>query len=229
MENVIDLTASDKPFGIETAQQPSTEPLIVEAEGTQVSQTPEQQTSPQLSETRYREQTVSESRAAAQAVMVISAICGAAAGVLLVLTGAMDKEAAAVLSERISLSFGEIFLHRALSGCAILLAEFLLGFFAFGDFFSWICPVFAGMGGGLFIAALKQPVFLPSELAVLLAVIFAGANSALFSRRLLSLASGTSPHLRGMSAAEYSARFALFLLTIVAAAAYEGIAAVNFI
>lgn len=228
MENVIDLTAADKPFTIETTAEIIAEPQTVEAEGAQISQISEARLSPQFSETHPRERSTADTRGAAKAVMIISAVCGAAAGVLLAVTGKADSEVVSMLSERISGSFIEIFLQRALSGGAILLLEFILGFFAFGDIVSWIFPVMAGMGGGFFIAALQKPVFLPSELAVLLAVIFAGASSALFSRKLLGLASGNRSYMRGMSAAEYSARFALMLLAVIAAAVYEGIAATTF-
>lgn len=227
MENVIDLTAADKPFSIETAQI-TAEQQTVEAEGTQISQISEPQSSPQISETQPRERSSADTRGAARAVMIISAVCGAAAGVLLAVTGKADSEVVSALSGRISGSFAEIFLQRALSGGAILLAEFVLGFFAFGDFASWVFPVLAGMGGGFFIAALQKPVFLPSEIAVLIAVIFAGANSAMFSQKLLGLASGKRSYMRGMSASEYAARFALMFLAVVAAAVYEGIAATTF-
>lgn len=222
MENVIDLTSSDRPFSIETTAEMTAEPQTVETVGIQISE-------PQLSEPRARERSAEESRTSARAVMIISAVCGAAAGVVLALTGAADGEAVSALSERISGSFGEIFLRRAISGGAVLLLEFLLGFFAFGDYISWICPVVAGMGGGFFIAALWEPVFLPSEIVTLLVIIFAGANSAVFSRKLLGLASGRRSYLRGMSSAEYSVRFALMLSAMIAAAIYEGIIAAVFV
>ena len=221
MENVIDLTAADKPFTVE--------PALPAAEPQNVGTAEERVIEAQLSEPHTRERSTAENRASARAVMIISSVCGAAAGVILALTGAADKEALAALSERIYGSFGEIFLRRTISGGAVLLLEFLLGFFAFGDCISWVCPIAAGMGGGFFIAALKTPIFLPSELAVLITITLAGASSALFSQKLLGLASGNRAYLRGMSAAEYSVRFALMLSAIIASAIYEGIVAVNFV
>ena len=78
---------------------------------------------------------------------------------------------------------------------------------------------------GLYSAA--NPVFIPSEIALLLAVIFSGARSALFSRKLLGLASGDRAYMRGMTAREYAVKFALMLPIVVAAAVYEGVMAVN--
>lgn len=209
MENVIDLTAMDKPFDEQT------EEIISEPQDPEAAEPP-------------RERSEVETRGGMRILMTITAVCGAAAGALAAITGKADSRVIAALGERLSGSFGEIFLHRALSGGAILLAEFLLGFFAFGDFISWILPVFAGMGAGFFIAAAQKPVFLPSELAVLFAVIFAGASSAMFSKKLFGLSRGNRASLRGMTASEYSARFALTLLLIIAAAVYEGIAATTF-
>lgn len=220
MENVI---LTDEPFvseNVNTAEETALtgETVAINAENGAA------ETSDSVLRERSREQT----RGGARVLMTIIALCGAAAGVIAALSGSHGAEITSALGERISGGFGEIFLRRALSGCAILLVEFLLGFFAFGDLLSWILPVFAGMGAGFFVAALQNPVFLPSEITVLATVIFAGADSALFSRKLFGLSTGNRAYLRGMSAADYSARFALMALAMVAAGIYEGIAAVNF-
>ena len=209
MENVIDLTGQDMPFSEGTAE------ITVETEAHEAAEAP-------------RERSAEQTRGGIRILMSITAVCGAAAGALAALTGNADSRIIAALSERISGDFGGIFLNRALSGGAILLAEFLLGFFALGDFVSWIFPIFAGLGAGFFIAGLQNPVFLPSEAAALFAAVFAAADSALFSRKLFGLAAGNRAYFRGMSAKEYSARFALLFMVMIAAAAYEGIAAVNF-
>lgn len=210
MENVIDLTERDMPFSEEITE------IAAETEANEKTEAPRE---------HFSEQT----RGGMRILLSIAALFGAAAGAIAAVTGNADSRAVIGLSARISGNFGEIFLHRALSGGAIVLIEFLLGFFAFGDFISWIFPIFAGLGAGFFIAGVQNPVFLPSEAAVLFAVIFAGADSAIFSRKLFGLASGNRAFFRGMSAKEYSARFAFLFLSIVAAALYEGIAAVNFV
>lgn len=212
MENVIDLTNTDKPFLSEAAGSSESVPS---------EQNVEQQSVP-------RERHAEGSRASERIVMTITALCGAAAGVILALGGKADSGAVAALSEHISKGFGEIFFYRLISVAAVLFAEFLLGFFAFGDHISWLLPLFVGIGSGFYTAALQKPVFLPSEIAVLLVVIFAGARSALFSRKLLGLASGDRAYMRGMTAREYTAKFALMLPIIAAAAVYEGIAATTF-
>ncbi len=208
MENVIDLTNSDKPFLSETA---------VNSENAQSEQNVGQQIVPRARET---------SRASERIVMTITALCGAAAGVILVLGGTADGGAAAALSERLSGGFGEIFFGRLIVGAAVLFAEFLLGFFAFGDHVSWLLPLFMGIGSGVYSAV--EPVFIPSEIALLLAVVFSGARSALFSRKLLGLASGDRAYMRGMTAREYAVKFALTIPIIAAAALYEGIALTTF-
>lgn len=222
MENVIDLTASDKLFLSEKAEENSE----------QTPQAAEQtETEPLISETEEttHERSSAPTRGSARTIMTVTAICGAAAGVILALNGKADASAVSAAAERISGDFIGIFLRRALSGAAILILEFLLGFFAFGDFISWIFPVLSGMGAGFFLGVVKNPVFLPSEITVLIAVILSGASSALFSRRLLGLAAGNRAFARGMSVSEYSARFALALLAVAAASVYEGIAALNFV
>ncbi len=213
MENVIDITNADLPFLKET-----------QTDDTAASDVKEQHTE----EAPVRDRPKAPTRRKARTVMFITALCGTAAGVILALSGKADAEAVMGVSERISGNFGEIFLHRAISGGAILLLEFIFGFFAFGDYISWIFPMLGGMGAGFFSAALQKPIFLPSEIAVLLAVIFAAANSAVFSQKLLGLASGERSFMRGMSLSEYCARFAVALPIIIAAAIYEGIAATNF-
>ena len=211
MENVIDLTNADKPFIPETAGSSESEQNIAE-------QNVGQQSAP-------RERRAEGSRAPERIVMTITALCGAAAGVILVLGGKADDSAVAALQEHLSGGFGEIFFSRLIVGAAVLFAEFLLGFFAFGDHISWLLPLFVGIGSGLYSAA--NPVFIPSEIALLLAVIFSGARSALFSRKLLGLASGDRAYMRGMTAREYAVKFALMLPIVVAAAVYEGVMAVN--
>ncbi len=210
MENVIDLTNSDKPFLSETAVNSESEQNETNAEQNA------RQSIPKVREA---------SRASERIVMTITALCGAAAGVILVLGGKADGGAATALSEHLSGGFGEIFFGRLVVGAAVLFAEFLLGFFAFGDHFSWLLPLFMGIGAGVYSAA--EPVFIPSEIALLLAVIFSGARSALFSRKLLGLASGDRAFMRGMTAKEYAVKFALTVPIVLAAAVYEAVMAVN--
>ncbi len=212
MENVIDLTNADKSFLSETAE--SSESV------------PSEQNAEQNTESVPRERRAEGSRASERIVMTITALCGAAAGVILVLGGKADSGAAAALSEHLSKSFGEIFFGRLIIGAAVLFVEFLLGFFAFGDHISWLLPLFTGIGSGVY--SIANPVFIPSEIALLLAVIFSGARSALFSRKLLGLASGDRTYMRGMTAREYAIKFALTVPLIAAAAVYEGIAATTF-
>lgn len=215
MENVIDMTNADLPFLKET-----------QTDETAASDAKEQDLNTE--ETPARDRPKAPTRGKARTVMFITALCGTAAGVILALSGKADAQAVMGVSERITGTFGEIFLHRAISGGAVLLLEFIFGFFAFGDYISWIFPMLGGMGAGFFAAALQKPVFLPSEIAVLLVVIFAAANSAVFSQKLLGLASGERAYMRGMTLSEYCARFAVMLPIIIAAAIYEGIAATSF-
>ena len=219
MENVIDLTNQDKLFLSENNEDNNEQTSENEQTETLISQTEE----------NTHEHSAAPTKGSARAIMTVTAIFGAAAGVILALNGKADAAAVSAVMERITGDFLNIFVSRMIFGAIMLTAEFLLGFFAFGDFISWVVPVVSGMGAGFFLGVVKNPVFLPSEIVTLIAVILLGANSALFSRRLLGLAAGNRAFSRGMTVFEYLGRFFLALIAVTVAAVYEGIAVVNFV
>lgn len=219
MENVIDLTNQDKLFLSENNED----------NNEQSGESDETETLISESEENTHERSVAPTKGSARAIMTVTAILGAAAGVILAFNGKADAAAVSAVMERISGDFLNIFVRRMIFGAIMVAAEFLLGFFAFGDFISWVVPVVSGMGAGFFLGVVKNPVFLPSEIVTLIAVIMFGANSALFSRRLLGLAAGNRAFSRGMTVFEYLGRFFIAVVAIAVAAVYEGIAVVNFV
>lgn len=158
-------------------------------------------------------------RSGTRILMSLTSICGAAAGVVTALSGTASAAAAQWQG-----SFGEIFLRDVLIGAAFLAAEFLLGYFAFGDWLVWCMPLCFGMGVGLRYAAIGSYALLPCAAAELCAVSFAAAASAGFSRTLLRLSGGGTVYLERSPRKGYALRFLGYFTVIAAAALYEGIA-----
>lgn len=219
MENVIDLTNQDKLFLSENNED------NIEQSG----ENEQTETLTSNAEENTHERSIAPTKGSARAIMTVTAILGISAGVILAFNGKADAEAVSAVMERTTGDFLNIFVSRLIFGAIMLTAEFLLGFFAFGDFISWTVPVVTGLGTGFFLGVLKNPVFLPSEIMTLIAVILFGANSALFSRRLLGLASGNRAFSRGMTVLEFMGKFLIALIAVAVAAVYEGIAVVNFV
>lgn len=155
-------------------------------------------------------------------LMSATAVCGAVAGVILALSGKADASALARITQDLSSGFGNIFFQRLLIGAAFLLAEFFLGFFAFGDLFVWMAPMCCAMGLSLRIAASESWILLPSAIITLIGCIMGAATSSGLSRTLMRLSHGGTVHLEDSIHIKYTVSFLGYLAAVIAGAIYEG-------
>lgn len=120
--------------------------------------------------------------------MTAAAVIGAAAGARL-LFGDTSEPLMYGVSQTLVGAFGEVFLRQLLLCAAFLAAEFILGFFAFGDLAVWGAPFLYGAGTVLRVAA-GTAKMLPGGLFCLAGVVFGAAYSADMSGLLLRLTCG---------------------------------------
>ena len=158
-------------------------------------------------------------RSGLRVLMAIAGACGAAAGAVMMFSGRAE-------GLTVGGGFKEIFMGRILVGAAMLAAEFLLGYFAFGDWLVWTIPLFSGMGAGLRICADGSWVTLVGTAMSLCAVIFAAARSADFSQLLLRLSHGGTVYMESEPRKTYAVGFLGYSVLIAAGAIVEGISAI---
>ena len=156
-------------------------------------------------------------------VLWLAAVCGVSGGLVSAQSvGAL--EGVLFTSEG---SFLALFLSRLLYGAAFLLAEYLLGFFALGEWLVWLAPLCCGLGTGLSAAAgfgrKGALLLIPSAAITLLAVIFGARCSGEFSAQLLRVVSGsrTGIVLTSEATRGYTLRFFGCLAAVGAAALIE--------
>lgn len=137
----------------------------------------------------------------ARLLMTASAAIGAATGIKLVL----EASSTAVV-QTFSASFAESFIRQALLCGIFLAAEFVLGFFAFGDYLVWTMPFLCAAGTVIRISA-DPPKLLAGGLLCLGAVIFGAAYSADMSRLLLRLSRGGTVHMETCPRRSYALEF----------------------
>ncbi|MGN1120115.1 MAG: hypothetical protein ACI4Q4_07135 [Oscillospiraceae bacterium] len=146
-------------------------------------------------------------------VLWLAAVSGAAAGMV----AARDLGAAGGVLLGSEGSFLALFLSRLAYGASFLLAEYLLGFFALGEWLVWVVPLCCGMGIGLSGAALitsgGAPLLLLPAVLTLFSVILGARCSGEFSEQLLRVVSGsrTGIVLTSDAAKSYTLRFAAYL------------------
>lgn len=155
-------------------------------------------------------------------LMSATAVCGTVGGVILALSGKADTSAIVKITEDLSSGFGSIFFQRLLIGAAFLLAEYLLGFFALGDLFSWAAPMCCAMGLSLRISATESWILLPSAVVTLIACVMGAATSSGLSRTLMRISRGGTVHLEDSLHLKYTVSFLGYLTAVIAGAIYEG-------
>lgn len=163
-------------------------------------------------------------RSGTRILMGFTAVCGAVAGAVTAFSGNADPAVLEALSKSLTGEFGTLFTRSAIIGAAFLAAEFILGFFALGDWLVWILPLCYAMGTALRVAASGTGVLLPSAAAGICAVAFAAATSAAFSQTLLRLSKGGTVYLDTSPRRSYALAFFGYAVIIAAAAVYEGVA-----
>lgn len=157
-------------------------------------------------------------RGGSRIIMAISGICGAAAGAAMMFTG---KSAEIPLG-----TFGEIFLGGLITGAIMLAAEFLLGFFAFGDWLVWILPLCCGMGCALRICSAATWIEFIGAALRLVGVIFGAARSADFSQLLFKLSCGGAVYMEFSPRRSFALSLLRYLMMITAGTLVEACSAI---
>lgn len=121
----------------------------------------------------------------------LAAVCGVAGGIIA--AGAGGSADTLLCSG--GGSFLALFLDRLLYCGAFLLAEYLLGFFALGEWVAWLVPLLCGLGAGYSAVGLLGIkggglLLVPAALS-LVCVVFGAAKAERFSAQLLRVVSGS--------------------------------------
>lgn len=155
-------------------------------------------------------------------LMVFSAVVGAAAGARLLWSGSgLSEEVMSSISQTLVGSFWIIFLRQTFIGAIFLAAEFVAGFFAFGDVLVWTAPYFCAMGGVLRIAT-GSPKMIPSAVICLAAVTAGAAYSAELSGMLLRLSRGGTVYMGNAPRRKYAFEFLGCLAAVILSAILAG-------
>lgn len=156
-------------------------------------------------------------------VLWLAAVCGISGG-MVAAQSAGALEGVLFTSEG---SFLALFLSRLLYGAAFLLVEYLLGFFALGEWLVWLAPLCCGLGTGISAAAgfgrKGALLLIPSAAITLFAVVLGARCSGDFSAQLFRVVSGsrTGIVLTSEAARGYTLRFFGCLAAVGAAALIE--------
>lgn len=154
-------------------------------------------------------------------LMTVSAAIGAAAGARLLFGEAASETLSASVSDMLTGTFADVFLRQTFLGALFLAAEFVLGFFAFGDLAVWAAPFLYGAGTVLRIAA-GSPKLIPGALIGLVGVVLGAAFSADMSATLLRLTRGGTVYLDAHPRRSYATAFAGCLAAVVLGAILIG-------
>lgn len=155
-------------------------------------------------------------RGGSRILMAAAGACGAAAGAVMVFIGQ-------VIPTIQNWDFGEVFFNRLAVGAIMLAAEFLLGFFALGDWLVWGVPMLCGMACGLRLCAVGNWAFLIGAAFTLIGITFAAARSADFSQLLLKLSRGGTVYMESSPRRSYANSFLGYSALVMAGAFAEGI------
>lgn len=148
--------------------------------------------------------------------MALTALCGAVGGAVSAVYGGAAAPAAVS-------SFLALFLSVMLRGCTFLLAEYIIGFFALGEWIVWLAPLCCGLGTGMVLFSCRSWLMLPSCAVIMSAVVFGANTSGEFSALLLRLVRGRSNAviMTGSAAVNYTLQFLAYTAAVCAAALFE--------
>ncbi len=134
-------------------------------------------------------------------------------------------------------SFLEMFLGGALPGIALLLAEYICGYFALGGLILWVIPLMGGLSAGINLSIALQYVkvstdflfALPIVLGTVTAVTFGADEARNFSKQILRIISGrkNSIVMTDYAAGNYTLRFGVFLTILLVGAIADAVIRLN--
>lgn len=161
-------------------------------------------------------------------LMGLASVCGAVCGAVMIFGGADFSALSQAFTLKAEGSFLIFFLSRFIYGGIFLLAEYILGYFALGEWVVWTVPLCCGMGTALNLAASAEGasgwLLLPSAAITVALAAFGADASGDMSALLLRIAAGKSgSFLTSESAAKnYSIRFLGYMVILALAGLYDG-------
>ena len=157
-----------------------------------------------------------------------TAVAGTAAGVFL----AAYAPAGTDFSDSLMCASGDflwLLLVRLLWGCAFLLAEYIIGYFALGGLLIWAVPLIGGLGtgaalsGAFSLSGIDALKLIPTSAVIVIALIMGVKTSCEMSDQLLRLVSTNKNSIVATSpaAGEYTLRFLVYLAILSGSAIVE--------
>lgn len=161
-------------------------------------------------------------------LMGLASVCGAVCGAVVIFGGADLYASAQAFAPKAEASFLNFFLSRFIYGGIFLLAEYILGYFALGEWVVWTVPLCCGMGTALKLAASAEGaagwLLLPSAALTAALAAFGADASGDMSALLLRIAAGKGGSFVTSESAvkSYSVRFLGYMVILALAGLYDG-------
>lgn len=161
-------------------------------------------------------------------LMGLASVCGAVCGGVMIFGGVDIPALSRAFVLQAEGSFLSFFLSRFIYGGIFLLAEYILGYFALGEWLVWAVPLCCGTGTALTLAVSADGasgwLLLPSAAFTTVLAVFGANTSGDMSALLLRMATGKNrSYIMSESAAkDYTLRFLGYLVLLALAGLYDG-------
>ncbi len=161
-------------------------------------------------------------------LMGLASVCGAVCGGVMMFTGADFSALSQAFVLQAEGSFLSYFLSRVIYGGIFLLAEYILGYFALGEWLVWAVPMCCGTGAALTLAASAEGaagwLLLPSAAMTMVVAVFGANTSGDMSALLLRIATGKNGNfvMSESAARDYTLRFLGYAVLLALAGLYDG-------
>lgn len=157
---------------------------------------------------------INNSRTIPLLIMTSVAICGAITGAI-----AAYGQGYTITSDQ---PFLWLFARRLAVGGIFLIAEYLMGYFALGEWVVWLAPLLCGMNAGATLVCAGLPM-LPSLAGTMVLTVLAANRSGELSSLLLRLVKGDNcVIMAGSAASGYTVSFAAYSAVLIALSLVEG-------
>ena len=162
-------------------------------------------------------------------LMGLAAVCGAVCGGVMMFTGADFSALSQSFVLRAEGSFLSFFLSRVIYGGIFLLAEYILGYFALGEWVVWAVPMCCGTGAALTLAAAAEGasgwLLLPSAAMTAVLSVFGANASGEMSALLVRVATGKNGSfvMSESAARDHTLRFLGYAVLLALAGLYDGV------
>ncbi|MDE7192968.1 MAG: hypothetical protein K2O14_03255 [Oscillospiraceae bacterium] len=162
-------------------------------------------------------------------LMGLASVCGAACGGVMMFRGADFSALSQAFVLQAEGSFLSFFLSRVIYGGIFLLAEYILGYFALGEWIVWAVPMCCGTGAALTLAASAEGasgwLLLPSAAMTAVLAVFGANTSGDMSALLLRIAAGKNGSfvMSESAARDYTLHFLGYAVLLALAGLYDGV------